>query len=64
MGGNKYNSLMNNAKDYVVIVFGLLLYAFAFCALILPHEIVIGGVAGIGTGDILCRKPSIAGCCL
>ena len=49
MGGNKYNSLMNNAKDYVVIVFGLLLYAFAFCALILPHEIVIGGVAGIGT---------------
>ncbi len=49
MGGNKYNSLMTNAKDYVVIVFGLLLYAFAFCALILPHEIVIGGVAGIGT---------------
>lgn len=40
---------MTNAKDYVVIVFGLLLYAFAFCALILPHEIVIGGVAGIGT---------------
>ena len=36
---------MTNAKDYVVIVFGLLLYAFAFCALILPHEIVIGGVA-------------------
>lgn len=40
---------MTNAKDYVVIVFGLLLYAFAFCAFILPHEIVIGGVAGIGT---------------
>ena len=40
---------MTNAKDYVVIVFGLLLYAFAFCAFILPHEIVIGGVAGVGT---------------
>lgn len=40
---------MTNAKDYVIIVFGLLLYAFAFCALILPHEIVIGGVAGVGT---------------
>lgn len=40
---------MTNAKDYVVIIFGLLLYAFAFCALILPHEIVIGGVAGVGT---------------
>ena len=49
MGNNKYNSLMTNAKDYVVIVFGLLLYAFAFCAFILPHEIVIGGVAGVGT---------------
>ncbi len=40
---------MTNAKDYVVMVFGLLLYAFAFCAFILPHEIVIGGVAGVGT---------------
>lgn len=40
---------MTNAKDYVVIVFGLILYAFAFCAFILPHEVVIGGVAGIGT---------------
>lgn len=44
-----YNSLMTNAKDYVAIIFGLMLYAFAFCAFILPHEIVIGGVAGIGT---------------
>ena len=40
---------MNNAKDYVMIIFGLLLYAFAFCALILPHKVVIGGVSGIGT---------------
>ncbi len=40
---------MTNAKDYVVIIFGLLTYAFAFCAFILPHEIVIGGVAGVGT---------------
>lgn len=49
MGNNKYNSLMTNAKDYVAIIFGLMLYAFAFCAFILPHEVVIGGVAGIGT---------------
>ena len=45
----KYNSLMTNAKDYAAIIFGLMLYAFAFCAFILPHEIVIGGVAGVGT---------------
>lgn len=44
-----YNSLMHNAKDYVLIIFSLFLYSFAFCAFILPHEIVIGGVAGIGT---------------
>lgn len=40
---------MTNAKDYFVIVLGLVLYAFAFCAFILPHQVVIGGVAGIGT---------------
>lgn len=40
---------MHNAKDYVLIIFSLFLYSFAFCAFILPHEIVIGGVAGIGT---------------
>ncbi|MDE6340420.1 MAG: YitT family protein [Muribaculaceae bacterium] len=49
MGKHNYNSLMNNAKDYVVIILSLMLYSFAFCAFILPHEIVIGGVAGIGT---------------
>ena len=49
MGKYNYNSLMNNAKDYVLIIFGLLLYSFAFCAFILPHKIVIGGVAGVGT---------------
>ncbi len=40
---------MNNAKDYVAIVLSLGLYAFSFCAFILPHEVVIGGVSGIGT---------------
>ncbi|MDE6028388.1 MAG: YitT family protein [Muribaculaceae bacterium] len=45
----KYNSLMTNSKDYVFIIFGLMLYAFGFTAFILPHKIVIGGVAGIGT---------------
>ena len=39
----------NSAKDYVMIVFGLFLYAFGFCAFILPHEVVIGGLAGVGT---------------
>ena len=32
-----------------MIVFGLFLYAFGFCAFILPHEVVIGGLAGVGT---------------
>lgn len=45
----KYNQFMNNAKDYVMIILGLMCYAMAFNAFILPHEIVIGGVAGIGT---------------
>ncbi len=46
---SKYNSLMTGAKDYILIVFGLMLYACAFTAFILPHEVVIGGVAGLGT---------------
>lgn len=49
MDRTKYNSLMTNTKDYVFIVFGLVLYAFGFTAFILPHKIVIGGLAGVGT---------------
>ncbi|MCH5215009.1 MAG: YitT family protein [Muribaculaceae bacterium] len=44
-----YDSLMHSAKDYIVIVLGLLLYALGFTAFILPQGVVIGGVAGIGT---------------
>ena len=36
-----YNSLMVNAKDYIMIVVGLILYAVGFCVFILPHHIVI-----------------------
>lgn len=49
MDSQKYNSLMTNTKDYILIVFGLMLYAFGFTAFILPHKIVIGGLAGVGT---------------
>ncbi|MDE5712139.1 MAG: YitT family protein, partial [Muribaculaceae bacterium] len=45
----KYDSLMSDAKDYVMIVVGQILYAIGFCAFILPHHIVIGGMAGLGT---------------
>ncbi|MDE5660561.1 MAG: YitT family protein [Muribaculaceae bacterium] len=38
-----------DAKDYVFIVFGLALYAFGFSAFILPHKVVIGGMAGLGS---------------
>lgn len=45
----KYNSLLVNAKDYVWIVLGLAIYALGFTSCILPHEVVIGGMAGIST---------------
>ena len=45
----KYNKLMNNAKDYFAIAFGLVLYAIGFVFFILPHQVVIGGLAGVGT---------------
>ena len=39
---------MTNAKDYVIIILGLIIYAIGFTAFILPHKIVIGGVSGVG----------------
>lgn len=44
-----YGALMTNAKDYVMILFGLMLYSLGFTAFILPHEVVIGGLSGVGT---------------
>lgn len=49
MKKNVYNSLMVNAKDYVMIVVGLFLYAIGFCVFILPHHVVIGGLTGVGS---------------
>lgn len=40
---------MTNVRDYILIIFGLLLYSVGFTAFILPHEIVIGGLSGVGT---------------
>lgn len=37
-----------SAKDYVIIAFGLFLYAFGFSAFIAPSNVVIGGMAGMG----------------
>lgn len=41
--------MMTGLKDYIIIIFGLLLYGLGFTAFILPHEIVIGGLSGVGT---------------
>ncbi|MDE6142903.1 MAG: YitT family protein, partial [Muribaculaceae bacterium] len=49
MAPQKFSSLMTGAKDYVLIVLGLMLYSLGFCAFILPHEVVIGGLSGVGT---------------
>lgn len=40
---------MSNAKDYIMIIVGQILYSIGFCAFIFPHKIVIGGMAGLGT---------------
>lgn len=45
---NKVN-LFTNIKDYLFIILGLNLYGIGFTAFILPHEIVIGGLSGVGT---------------
>lgn len=45
----KSRKLLNLAKDYVMITFGLFCYAFGFTAFILPEEIVIGSVSGLSS---------------
>lgn len=42
-------NLFTNLKDYLFIILGLMLYGVGFTAFILPHEIVIGGLSGVGT---------------
>lgn len=37
------------AKDYVFIILGISIYSVAFNAFILPHDVVMGGMAGIGS---------------
>lgn len=49
MAKNLKTALLGNAKDYIMIIFGLMLYGIGFTAFILPHEIVIGGLSGVGT---------------
>ena len=44
-----YSNLWRTTRDYFFISFGMALYAFGFCAFILPEKVVIGGLAGIGT---------------
>ena len=38
-----------STRDYVFIVFGLLIYAFGFTGFILPEKVVIGGLVGVGS---------------
>lgn len=41
--------MLTSAKDYVIIVLGLMMYAVGFTAFILPHKVVMGGLTGVGT---------------
>ena len=41
--------LWMTSRDYILITFGIFLYAFGFSAFIFPEKVVVGGVTGIGT---------------
>lgn len=52
MGGTKFAISKrlfskSNMKDFMFIVFGILLYAIGYTAFILPEKVVMGGVAGL-----------------
>ncbi len=39
--------ILNEAKDYIFMTLGIMLYAFAWTVFLLPYEIVTGGVTGL-----------------
>lgn len=41
--------LLVSSRDYFFIVLGMIIYAIGFTVFILPHQVVIGGMAGFGT---------------
>ncbi len=41
--------IWRTAKDYFFITLGVAVYAFGFATFILPHDVVIGGMAGLST---------------
>ena len=43
------NKLWVSSRDYIMIVFGIFLYALGFTGFIFPEKVVIGGLAGFGT---------------
>lgn len=49
MSKNKRSNILRDVRDYSMIMVGLIFYAIGFTAFILPHQIVIGGMAGLGT---------------
>ena len=54
---NKYQKgLLTNVKDYSIILFGLALYALGFTAFILPHDVIMGGLPGVGTLVLLATE--------
>lgn len=42
-----FNSDWYSIKDYLIIIFGLLLYALGWVGFLIPNEITTGGVTGI-----------------
>ncbi len=56
---NKSFYRSRSISDYIIIIAGLILYAVGFTVFILPHQIVIGGMAGFsslvyfGSGELI-----------
>jgi uncharacterized membrane-anchored protein YitT (DUF2179 family) len=45
----KKRRLMMEMRDYIIIIIGMAIYAVGFTVFILPHHIVIGGMAGFSS---------------
>lgn len=43
------NKLYVEAKDYIMIIVGEIIYSFGLCAFILPQKVVIGGFSGLAS---------------
>ena len=55
------SKFLETFKSYAIITLGLVFYVLAWVVFIMPHQLVGGGVTGMGYGVYLMTKSIVGG---